>query len=96
MKKVSSLSFDIAILDVNLNGRQTFPTAEPLNELGVPLVFATGYGICESSVTAPVRINTTWNEHLVLRWPASGRDSKPRDRLLSKSLDRATRGGYPL
>jgi CheY-like chemotaxis protein len=44
MKKASSLSFDIAILDVNLNAQQTFPIAEVLNERGLPFVFATGYG----------------------------------------------------
>jgi CheY-like chemotaxis protein len=44
MKKASSLSFDVAILDVNLNGQETFPIAEALNERGLPFVFATGYG----------------------------------------------------
>jgi CheY-like chemotaxis protein len=44
LAKAKSLPFDMAILDVNLNGRQTFPIAEALSERGVPFVWATGYG----------------------------------------------------
>jgi CheY-like chemotaxis protein len=44
MKKVSSLAFDAAILDVNLNGSQSFSIAHKLRERGIPFVFATGYG----------------------------------------------------
>src|SRR6202167_2097463 len=36
--------FDIAILDVNLNGKPITPVAEILNARGVPFVFASGYG----------------------------------------------------
>ena len=34
---------DAAILDVNVAGREVFPLAEKLGELGIPMVFATGY-----------------------------------------------------
>lgn len=44
VEKVKSLAFDIAILDVNLNGRNTFPIADSLTERGVAFVVATGYG----------------------------------------------------
>jgi CheY-like chemotaxis protein len=44
MSKVSSLEFDAAILDVNLNGAQTDPVANALIERGIPFIFATGYG----------------------------------------------------
>jgi DNA-binding response OmpR family regulator len=37
-------SVDVAILDVNLGGRQVFPVAEVLAERGVPFLFATGMG----------------------------------------------------
>jgi CheY-like chemotaxis protein len=37
-------AFDIAILDINLNGKQSFPVADTLRERGLPFVFATGYG----------------------------------------------------
>jgi hypothetical protein len=35
--KAEWLSFDIAILDVNLNGQHTFPIADSLKERGLPL-----------------------------------------------------------
>jgi CheY-like chemotaxis protein len=37
-------AFDIAILDVNLNGKPINPVVEVLVERGVPFVFASGYG----------------------------------------------------
>ena len=36
--------FDVAVLDVNLNGEASFPVADILVERGIPFVFATGYG----------------------------------------------------
>lgn len=44
MSKISSLSFDVVILDVNLNGSQTYPVAEALAGRAIPFVLATGYG----------------------------------------------------
>jgi len=42
--KAQTLDFDVAILDVNLNGLRTFPIAEAIMARGIPFVFATGYG----------------------------------------------------
>ena len=36
--------FDVAILDVNLNGQPITPVVEILVQRGLPFVFATGYG----------------------------------------------------
>jgi len=36
--------FDMAILDVNLDGEPSFPIAETLRSRGIPFAFATGYG----------------------------------------------------
>jgi CheY-like chemotaxis protein len=36
--------FDVAILDVNLNGQPIVPVADILAARGTPFVFATGYG----------------------------------------------------
>lgn len=36
--------FDIALLDVNLNGIMSLPVARLLREQGKPFVFTTGYG----------------------------------------------------
>lgn len=35
---------DLAILDVNLNGQESYPVAEILAARGIPFMFATGYG----------------------------------------------------
>ena len=35
---------DLALLDVNVAGRQVFPVAEALARRGIPMVFSTGYG----------------------------------------------------
>ena len=44
MEKVDTLAFDVAVLDVNLNGEQTVPIADALLARGRAIVFATGYG----------------------------------------------------
>jgi hypothetical protein len=36
--------FDVAILDVDLNGKTITPVAEVLTTRGMPFVFTTGYG----------------------------------------------------
>jgi len=38
-----NVAFDVAILDVNLNGETIVPVAEALDARGMPFVFATGY-----------------------------------------------------
>ena len=35
---------DLALLDVNLAGEQSFPVARALRQRAIPFVFATGYG----------------------------------------------------
>jgi CheY-like chemotaxis protein len=49
--------FDIAILDVNLNGQPISPVVEVLIERGLPFVFATGYG--QRGVPEPYRMIPT-------------------------------------
>lgn len=44
LEVAQSETFDLAILDVNLNGSPSFPIAHRLRERGIPFVFATGYG----------------------------------------------------
>jgi len=36
--------FDLAILDINLNGEEVYPIAEILQRRGIPFIFSTGYG----------------------------------------------------
>jgi len=35
--------YDVALLDVNINGEMSFALAESLRRRGIPVVFATGY-----------------------------------------------------
>jgi CheY-like chemotaxis protein len=35
---------DVAILDVNINGKEVYPVAAALDARGIPFIFATGYG----------------------------------------------------
>lgn len=44
MAKARSLDFDVAVLDVNLDGEPSYPVAEAIAERGIGFVFATGYG----------------------------------------------------
>jgi CheY-like chemotaxis protein len=37
-------SFDFALLDINLNGKESFPVADAIRARGLPFLFATGYG----------------------------------------------------
>ena len=37
-------AIDVAILDVNLNGREVYPVAEALSARRIPFAFITGYG----------------------------------------------------
>lgn len=38
-----AIEADVAVLDVNLGGREVFPLAERLSASGVAIIFATGY-----------------------------------------------------
>jgi CheY-like chemotaxis protein len=49
--------FDVAILDVNLNGQPISPVVEILVARGLPFVFATGYG--QRGVPEPYRKTPT-------------------------------------
>lgn len=44
LEKAGSLTLDLALLDVNLAGRLSYPVAELLLARGIPVVFVTGYG----------------------------------------------------
>ena len=44
LELIETGSFDLATLDLNLNGVRSYPVAEALNDRAVPFVFSTGYG----------------------------------------------------
>jgi CheY-like chemotaxis protein len=73
MELAETTQLDLAILDVNLDGRMSFPVAEVLARRGVPFLFATGYG--SGGIEAPYR------DRPVIRKPFSLED-------LGKAIDR--------
>jgi len=44
LKLAASETVDFVILDVNLDGKRSFPVADILRTRNIPFVFATGYG----------------------------------------------------
>jgi len=44
MRLAQSAEFDLAILDVNVNGKVISPVADLIKAKGRPFIFATGYG----------------------------------------------------
>jgi DNA-binding response OmpR family regulator len=44
MEMAEDVIADLAILDININGRPSFPVAQTLRDRGVKLLFASGYG----------------------------------------------------
>jgi CheY-like chemotaxis protein len=44
VEMAQSEALDVAILDVNLSGKEVYPVADTLAARGVPFIFATGYG----------------------------------------------------
>jgi CheY-like chemotaxis protein len=42
-RRAAEGQFDLAVLDVNINGRFSFPIAGTIGKRGIPFVFATGY-----------------------------------------------------
>jgi CheY-like chemotaxis protein len=57
LEAAKNAEFDIAILDVNLNGQPISPVADALVARGMPFVFATGYG--ERGLPEPYRDRPT-------------------------------------
>ncbi len=57
LQAAKTADFDLAILDVNLNGEPIGPVAEALVARGLPFVFATGYG--ERGLPEPYRDRPT-------------------------------------
>ena len=70
VKLAQSTEFDIAILDVNVNGKVITPVAELITARNRPFIFATGYGssgLPRNIATAPrCRNRSSWK-----RWPRS-------------------------
>jgi DNA-binding response OmpR family regulator len=61
---------DLAILDVNLHGRSSKPIAEALAAIGVPVVYATGYGaatVLDGDAVGVIVLEKPFTEDEVMR-----------------------------
>ena len=63
---IQSQRFDVAMLDVNLNGSPSYPIADALAGQRVPFFFATGYG--------DHGLKESYRDRPVLRKPFRGED----------------------
>ncbi len=43
--KATTLAMDVAVLDINLHGKLSYPVAHRLSLREIPFLFATGYGV---------------------------------------------------
>jgi CheY-like chemotaxis protein len=65
-----ALDIDLAILDINLGGKQSFPVADVLKSRGVPFMFATGYALRRSGATeCQVPAQTGCSDQNTPCWP---------------------------
>jgi len=55
---------DAAVLDMNIAGEKVYPVAERLRDEGVPIIFATGYGVSG--------IAEEWRSWPILQKPYTG------------------------
>jgi CheY-like chemotaxis protein len=65
---INAQDFDVAMLDVNLNGKKSYPVADALVARGVPFFFSTGYsnhGIRDGYHDRPVLNKPFQSEDLV-------------------------------
>jgi DNA-binding response OmpR family regulator len=53
LRLAQTADFDVAILDINLNGQRIDPVAEALSHRDLPFIFASGYG--EEALTVRFR-----------------------------------------
>lgn len=44
LRVVETVEADVAVLDVNVAGKEVYPVADKLAERGIPMIFTTGYG----------------------------------------------------
>ena len=66
LAKIDGQEFDVATLDLNLDGDESYPVADMLAARGVPFVFSTGY--------AQNSVRDDYCDRPVLRKPFKERD----------------------
>jgi CheY-like chemotaxis protein len=66
LASIAERCFDVAILDVNLEGELSYPVADELELRGIPFLFVTGYGA--------QAIPEKYHRHTILQKPFRKRD----------------------
>jgi len=66
LELAQTVDADVAILDINLNGVESFPVAEVLQTRGIPFFFASGYG--------SGGLGAGFSGHMTIRKPFDMRD----------------------
>ncbi len=64
LELAAGATFDAALLDINVRGKRIDPVVQRLRDRGIPMVFASGYGLkglppeaTESVVEKPLRVD---------------------------------------
>jgi hypothetical protein len=80
-----SESFDAAVLDINVRGERIDPIADLLVARGIPMLFATGYGVAaiaerqtRRSSTSPIPRKSS-PAHWRTLWPCRRPSARPRE-----------------
>ena len=68
LRLASQAPLDAAILDVNVGGAVVFPVADVLQQRGIPIIFATGYGA--GMLPSRTRTRRAWRS-VRARWSRS-------------------------
>jgi DNA-binding response OmpR family regulator len=50
-RRITQGGFSVAILDVNIHGKMSFPLGAMLKERGIPFIFATGYNLKDPTLS---------------------------------------------
>jgi len=69
-EQVAAGGFDVAIIDINLHGQQSYEIADELKRIGVPFLFATGYGedVIPARLRDVVRFEKPYNMSKLLEY----------------------------
>jgi len=81
-KAAAEESIDVAILDININGKSSYEFARHLRERGTPVIFASGYGARKrhgAVVEDAIYLNKPYTKEALRESLATALQSSPRN-----------------